>query len=344
MAALSGFQHAVARAEQTRQTGAAMRAALFLTLMIAAAVPLAGAPPAPSPHQRIAAAEARLAAIGYRLTTRNARWCPRLAPQAGWILGDRRLYPASQWTAARAAYRATDVDAPFVAAIARGSGADRAGLRVGEPVIFEAIAPPASPPHARINTWEMWTSSRGADSAFDIGTTGRTLTIFPTPGCLSDFRVEATEMLGAAADGRVVKIPAGLIAAFPDDGQLAAAVAHELAHNILYHRARLDAAGVRPDRRKLSKRDKRRVQITEVEADKLSVWLLHGAGYDPAAALGFWDRFADLKGPQFFPDGTHPPRSVRRAILTAEIAAMTRARTRDPAAAPPIIANPAPLD
>src|SRR3546814_19209974 len=60
---------------------------------MAAAAP---SPAEPSPYAALAGAEARVAAIGFRLTTENAAWCPARQPQFGWIWGDPRLYDAHQ--------------------------------------------------------------------------------------------------------------------------------------------------------------------------------------------------------------------------------------------------------
>ncbi|MEY4270121.1 MAG: hypothetical protein RLZZ58_1337 [Pseudomonadota bacterium] len=317
---------------------------LILPAALGASLAAGAVPPADpgDAHARIAAAESRVAAIGFRLATRNADWCDRRAPQLGWILGDRRLYTDAQWPAARAAYTASDSDAPFVAAIVPGGPADRAGLNIGDSLDPPGIALSASgsAPHARIDAVERWVSSRGARIEVQLSVNGKMRSIAPTPGCYGDFRVEATAALNAAADGRVVKIPAGLAALFARDDELAAVVAHELAHNILSHRERLDAAGVPPDRRRLSKRDQERIRLTEVDADALSVWLLAGAGFDPNAALSMWDRLARAKGPQLFPAATHPSHKVRSALLRANIDAMTTARARNPAARPPMIDAP----
>src|SRR3546814_9337771 len=92
---------------------------------------------------------------------------------------------------------------------------------------------------------------------------------------------------------------------------LAAAVAHELAHNILRHRERLDAADVDRGLFKGFGRSARLFRQTEVEADRLSVWLMRGAGYDPQAAVRLWGRFGTRGGPVLIQPSTHPPRRDR---------------------------------
>ena len=52
-------------------------------------------------------------------------------------------------------------------------------------------------------------------------------------------------------------------------------------------------------------RNARRIRETEVEADRLSVYLLDRAGYDPDAAVRFWSRFG-RRGLNFLGSPTHP--------------------------------------
>ena len=113
-----------------------------------AAAPAAATPADPSPYVSFAALEERVAAIGFRLTTANAAWCPVQQPQFGWIWGDPRLYDAERRPEALAAYGAVDRDDPFIAAIAPTSPAATVGMRVGVAVIlvlqhhiFEGDAP-----------------------------------------------------------------------------------------------------------------------------------------------------------------------------------------------------------
>ena len=126
--------------------------------------------------------------------------------------------------------------------------------------------------------------------------------------------------------------------------EMAAAIAHELAHNILRHRARLDAAGVDRGLGKQFGRSARLFKQTEVEADRLSVWLLAGAGYDPAAAARFWTRFGQRKGRPLFQAGTHPNWRDRVAALETEAAAVAAARAGGRPLRPPLIGAPPPLE
>ncbi|PQM28257.1 peptidase M48, Ste24p [Sphingopyxis lindanitolerans] len=303
----------------------------------------------PSPYAELAALEARVAAIGFRLTTANAAWCPAVQPQFGWIWGDPRLYDGARRAEALAAYHAADIDAPFIAAIAPGSPADRAGLHVGAPVLtIDGTAVPASEdadPFARIAAVEARFAALPPRAAAKIsGAAGPAVAITPVPGCASDFRVDARDRPEGAADGRLVVVSGGLVRFAASDDELAAAVAHELAHNILHHRARLDAAGVDRGLGKQFGRNARLFKQTEIEADRLSAWLLAGAGYDPHAAIRFWTRFGQREGRPLFQAGTHPRWRDRVASIATEVRAIDAARAAGRPLEPPLIADPPPLE
>lgn len=323
---------------------------IFVILSLSTMAPAFAATPAErSPYAALAATEARVAAIGFRLTVANAAWCPVRQPQFGWIWGDPRLYAADRQSDALAAYGAEDRNHAFVAALAPASPAVSAGMRVGTPVIGMGSAPVPNGvgdhPFARITAIETSVAALPVDAPLllDVGG-GRVVSIAPIAGCASDFRVEASEKPAAVADGRMVLVNQGLAGFAADDDELAAAIAHELAHNILRHRARLDAAGVDRGLGKQFGRNARLFKQTEVEADRLSVWLLAGAGYDPGSAARFWTRFGQRKGRPLLQASTHPSWRDRVASLTAEAAVIASARAAGEPFRPPLIGDPAPLE
>ena len=324
--------------------------ALVVALTLLVAVPASAASPAdPSPYADLAALEARVAAIGFRLTTANAAWCPVQQPQFGWIWGDPRLYDADRRPEALAAYGAADRDTPFIAAIAPESPAANAGMRVGAAVtgMHGSPVPTGADAHpfARITAIEIKLAALPASAplVLDTGDAGA-LTVNPVAGCASDFRVEASEKAGAVADGRMVLVNQGLAQFADNDDELAAAIAHELAHNILRHRARLDAAGVDRGLGKQFGRSARLFRQTEIEADRLSVWLLAAARYDPLAAARFWTAFGQRKGRPLFQAGTHPNWRDRVASFEAETALIAAARAARQPLRPPLIDTPPPLE
>ena len=146
-----------------------------------------------------------------------------------------------------------------------------------------------------------------------------TRTIAASPGCRSNFEVLLGPGLDASADGSIVQVGVRFFEKYDDD-QVAVVVAHELAHNILEHRARLDAAKV--DRGLLSEfgRNGRLFRQTEDDADTLGLYLLRNAGYDPQIAVRFWrEHGGDVDG-GLFRSRTHRSSSARAQRIADAIA------------------------
>jgi beta-barrel assembly-enhancing protease len=337
-----------------------------MRLLFTLAVSLAAAVQAPAlattsaatraSEQRIAAAlaeiiamEARVTPLAARIARGGARWCPLVTPTPGWLLGDRRLYADHVWPQARAAYGVADADALFIAALDPDGAAARAGLRVGDSISgIDGMATTAidDSPHGRI----AWTQAMLADLpatfpfAVHIARLPDAVRLPPAPGCASEFRVEAYDAVKAQADGTVVYIPGGMVRFAENDEQLATVIAHELAHNILLHRRRLDAAKINRGLGQQFGRSARLTRATEIEADRLSVWLLADAGFDIDAAARFWTSYGQRRGGGIFAAPTHPKWRERVRIVTEEAALLRRLRSADPVTAPPLVANPPPLE
>ena len=92
--------------------------------------------------------------------------------------------------------------------------------------------------------------------------------------------------------------------------EFAAAVAHEFAHNLLRHRRLLDQKG----------RSLGNVRLTEREADRLMPWLLANAGWEPAAALRFMERWGPRHDGGLFRNRNHEGWDERAEAITAEVA------------------------
>jgi hypothetical protein len=275
---------------------------------------------------RLQALDTRVQSVGWRLARANAPYCRQVAPGIGLALFDAAGF--SDPAAVRAALGLPgDIS---VEAIADGSPAERAGLRARLPlgmVAGEKVSDlPAVPPsdyarlvglHDRVDAALLATGHATFNDA-----AGHSFVITGEPACTTRFEL-TTNGSKAAADGSRVVIGHKLVAAFPPDPLrgdelLAAALAHELAHNLLGHRARLDASG----------RSWGKVRATEREADRLSVWLLANAGYDPQGAVRFFERW----GPKFdlgiFATPDHDGWKTRVGTLSAEIVAMQAAQAR----------------
>ena len=96
--------------------------------------------------------------------------------------------------------------------------------------------------------------------------------------------------------------------AYPDD-ELAAALAHEMAHNLLGHIDYLARAGKGDNRGRNSERD----------ADRLMPWLLANAGYDPSAASRMMRKYGPRYGGGLLRDRSHDGWDERVELIEAEV-------------------------
>ncbi len=125
-----------------------------------------------------------------------------------------------------------------------------------------------------------------------------------------------------------------------EDDELAAVLAHELAHNILGHRARLDEAKVSRGMFKSVGRNARLIRETEVEADRLSIYLLDRAGYPIEGATRFWRRFGPQHGLGIFASPTHPGWKQRVATMEQEATVLAKLKEQGPRPLPPFLPTP----
>jgi len=130
-----------------------------------------------------------------------------------------------------------------------------------------------------------------------------------------------------SADGTMVQIASGILERFPDD-QVAAAVAHEFAHNILHHRERLEARHVNFGMLSGFGGSVKYFRQTEIEADLLSVYLLANAGYPVDAPVAFWRRFGPSADGGILLSRSHPAWRDRLATLEAEVARVSTLSAR----------------
>lgn len=86
------------------------------------------------------------------------------------------------------------------------------------------------------------------------------------------------EPLAFSTRGGRILVSKGLILSLRNEDEFAAVIAHEISHHVLGHLDRVASPSARSPKFILSKED-------EFAADKLSVRVLQGAGYDPLAAL-----------------------------------------------------------
>jgi beta-barrel assembly-enhancing protease len=267
------------------------------------------------------ATDLRVATVAHRLSTANIAICPNQTPQLGFSLHALAQYGGTFRAAAKMTFGLGDD--PTILAIVSGSAADIAGLAVGDALLSVGATRLGTPTASVKQSYDL---VREAETALDNGPktrpykitvrrsgAERAITINPKPGCASRVVVEPGGKLNAYADGTYVKLTSGVAEYAADDGELAAIIAHEMAHNILAHQARLDATG----------RSRANILETEIEADTFSVRLLAGAGFDPLVAARFWARFGKKTGAGLFSDGSHLRTKARVALLEQEAAKLS---------------------
>ncbi len=313
-------------------------------LLVMAASPAAAGsaqPPADSLRQL----DERVLTAGYRLAIAGSDLCASRQYQSGFAIHDLSQYGGAD----RAALAATALaEGPAVLALVPDGPAAAAGLQRDDVVLAaDGEALPRAPADAEnsfapteriIDALERAFSDGRAVLAVRRAGADLIVEVAAALGCASRFQVVPSARLNALADGRYVQLTSALAAA-ADDDELAGLIAHELAHNILRHRARLNAAGI--DRGLLQHfgRNARLTRATEREADRFAVYLLVRAGYDPAALIRIWTRVAPRGG---LLAGTHPRWRDRIAAVRAEIAEVERLRSAGQDIRPAW--SPAPLD
>ena len=157
-------------------------------------------------------------------------------------------------------------------------------------------------------------------------------------GCASRVEIRASADYNGWADGVTAQLSSAMVDFTRDDDELAVVVAHEMAHNILRHRERLDAAGGGPGRGRTAQR----VRATEMEADRLAVYLVARAGFDPDAAARFWDRLLREHGPGILASGTHLGRRDQVAWVTGVARDIAVLRAAGQPLLPPLLGKPLP--
>ncbi len=310
------------------------RRAALIALLFAALPGAAPAAPASLEASLLAlrALDERVANIGHRLAVGAGEFCPNRQWLPGFAVHDLSQYEREYRSAAIRAFGLTSE--PAVLAIVAGGPAERAGLRPGD--VLLSLDGEALPAAARAaGSFERMERILDAlDRAFADGSAtvevrrdgaALRLPLAGDAGCPTRFHLVPARRLNASADGRYVQVTTGIGNYVRDDDELAAILAHEFAHNVLGHRARLDAARVGRGFFGNFGRSARHIRETEVEADRFSVYLLDRAGFDPDGAVRFWSRFG-RHGLNFLGTPTHPNSRRRVETLQAEVAEIRRAR------------------
>jgi hypothetical protein len=291
------------------------------------------------------ALDGRVATIGHRLAVASLDLCRDQAWLPGFALHDLSQYGAGDRAAVA---RAFGLEAgPGVLALAEAGPADRSGLMIDDIIVrFDGNDLPRDVSSSTPSFDLMEQILTALDHALVDGVvqievsragTLRTIQFRAERGCATRFQLIPSRRLNALADGRYVQLTTAIGEYVADDQELAAVLAHELAHNVLRHRTHLDAAGVARGLLGNFGRNARLIRETEAEADRLSIYLLDRAGYDPDAAVRFWERFG-RRGLNFIGSPTHGNWRTRVAMLRNEISNVRQARAAGQTPAPAFLA------
>ncbi|HVR90121.1 MAG TPA: M48 family metallopeptidase [Novosphingobium sp.] len=298
-----------------------LRLVIALALALPA-VPAAAASPAELREELagLQRDDTRLQSIAWRVAHGNASLCPDPQPAVGLLPMDARGFkdPA----AVRAALGLSGELG--VGAVAQGSPADLGGVKAGDELVgiegIDFAALPDVPPNSFARQVALVTRIdaqlvQHGQLALMLHTPGsvasRRVVLKAEPVCRSSFEL-LTSGDQAAADGQRVVISRRFLAGAPSDDEAAFVIGHELAHNILRHRALLDKLGRTPEN----------YRQTERAADRLGLWLMANAGYDTATATSFMQRWARRRGPILFPGTTHDGWKTRQRTIAAELAVL----------------------
>lgn len=269
----------------------------------------------------------RVATIGYRLARGGAGLCKSVVSEPGLVIEDLAQYAPDYRADARVALGLGDL--PGVVAVVPGSAAAKAGFRPGDAIAAVDGQPVPPAPEGKTSYDRMQKLETMVEAAMAQG--GATLVIrrdgqaqtirLPAEaGCKSRFQIVPGSALQAEADGTYVQLTGALTEFAANNDELALAIAHELAHNALGHRAKLDSEKVQRGLLAAFGKNRTRIRATEVEADRYALYLMARAGYDISVAPGFWRRFGKKVDLGIFSDGTHPGGKRRAELAEQEIA------------------------
>ena len=253
-------------------------------------------------------ADARVAAVAWRLQTANVALCRNAVALPGFSIETLDQYAVGERAEATAEFGLADL--PQVSAVVPGSAADRAGLKVGD--VLEAVdgqpVPHVAadrPGYARTALVEAALADALARPPVTLTLATRTVTFSGDPGCASNVQLVPGGRLDAVADGHYVQISGVMYEFVTNDGELAFILAHELAHNVVADARRADGAS---QQRK-----------AELAADRAAIGMMAKAGYDVGTVVPLMERLR-RKNRLSWLDGSHPGWSTRLAAARTAVA------------------------
>lgn len=275
----------------------------------------------------LAADDARVATVAWRLQTASVGLCKIVKRLPGFTVHSLGQYVPGDRARVTRAYRLGNL--PAVLAVVPGSAAATAGLEPGDALVaingrtlsmsLPQIADYVVTGAAEAAVEEAMAQGR-ATIEVQRGERRILIAFEGDRGCASTVQIVPGSSLGGQADGRYVQLTGATVTYAAMDDALAAIMAHELAHNFLQHRARLDAEGASRGVFKRFGTSGAKWRATEDEADRLSVWIIARGGYSLDAIVPFWTAWAKRRDQGPFGLGTHSGWKDRIARMAAAVA------------------------
>ena len=179
--------------------------------------------------------------------------------------------------------------------VVSGSGADAAGLKVGDQFLNEkgkAIWSNDKSLQETLKTGEPVRIRRGAEEI--------TVNLKSETVCGYNIRLAQTSTINAYADGKNITMTSGMMDFVKNDDELALIIGHELGHNTMGHIRKIVSNII------LSVGGTRYTRPFETEADYVGLYYMVRAGYNPEGVEDFWQRLAITNPKNVARDKTHP--------------------------------------
>lgn len=257
---------------------------------------------------KMAALQDRLYRVAAPLLIDNAGLCTKHARNLlGFTAKNRHSYPGVYNEAAHVAF---GMDERLqVTGVLAGSGAAKAGLRLGDDLVAAGGKPLPTGPNALAGAAAVFgpivASQRNLPLSIERDGEPRDLTIPATRACGYGIELGNGDNVNAYADGARVMVTRGMLNVTRSDDELAYVLARTMAHNMLDHpkaqrnQATLDSVidnltRMSPDLAMIngSAGIKAMPPNLDAAADRLAIFLLARADYNIDGAPVFWKRFA----------------------------------------------------